>query len=91
MTPIIFSDIDATPADFGLSGGQYSLQIVAGTWGTATLNQIGPDGSTLLPVGSAISANGQTLFTVGGGQFQLTLSGASGLYARISAVNVNAW
>lgn len=83
-----WSDIAATPAEFNLAGGNYVLAIVGGSFGTVTLNQVGPDGSTLLPVlADAVAANGLYPFTVAKGQlFQLTLDDASGVYATISPV-----
>lgn len=81
-------DIAATPAAFSLAGGTYQFTGVATDWGTATLETLGPDSSTLLPVtDAALSANGYVIFQIGKGQTcTLTLSGVTGFYGSISEV-----
>lgn len=81
--------ITTTPANFGLAGGKYMFTAVATAWngGTATLNRIGPDGVTLLSVGSAavLNSNGGAVLDLPPGQYQLTLSGSAptALYAEV--------
>lgn len=83
-----WSNISATPAQFQLGGGRYVFTAVAGSWGTATLEVLGPDGTTLLAVtGGALSANGYVPFEVGTEQLlTLTLSGVTAFYGAISQV-----
>ncbi|QPF87051.1 hypothetical protein IC762_12440 [Bradyrhizobium genosp. L] len=81
-----FSSISATPAKFELSGGAYGVTVHAGTWGTATLQRQLPDGSTLVTVLSAFSADGYQEIHLPGGIYQLTLSGVSGLVGEVALI-----
>ncbi|CAB4132180.1 hypothetical protein UFOVP134_56 [uncultured Caudovirales phage] len=60
----------------GVSGGYYQLAAVSGAWNSASLQlqQLAPDGSTWLSVGSAVTANGVQLIYLPGGQYQMTVS-----------------
>lgn len=84
---VAFGNISATPPDFTLAGGRYQAAAVVRS-GTVQLNQVGPDGSTLLPVANGnLSAGGLTIVEVGKGALcQLTLTTASGVYVSISQV-----
>jgi hypothetical protein len=54
-----FSNIAATTSPFLIKGGTYGLSVEATFGGgNVTLQLLGPDGSTWLNVGSAITANG---------------------------------
>jgi hypothetical protein len=81
-----WSNINATPPRFSLGGGRYVFMGV-GTFGTATLQALAPDGTTLLTVtGAALSANGYVNFEVAGGTYQLTLAGTTGFYGTINQI-----
>lgn len=61
-------------------GGGGILKVV-GTWNGATLalQDVGPDGTTLLSVGNAsFTANGQIFFVLSRGLIQATITGAGG-------------
>lgn len=47
-----------TSAAFYLEGGLYQIDIVCTGTPSATLNRVGPDGSTLIPTSAAITASG---------------------------------
>ena len=53
-----FSNISATTAAFSLGGGKYAVSVIGSTFGTVTLEILGPDGSTYLTALTAFSANG---------------------------------
>lgn len=70
-----FSDISATPAAFHLTQGRYIAQCIASTYGTVTLQVLGPDGSTYMTVLTAFSANGLSAATdLPDGTYQLTIA-----------------
>lgn len=70
-----WSAIAATPSDFNLDAGQYSLQLSATAWGTAQLNQLQPDGVTYIPVTAVINANSASVLALPAGQYRLVLGG----------------
>lgn len=79
-------NISATPANFSLLGGRYQLAAVATFGGgSVTLNQIGPDGSTLIPcsTGTTLIANGGGIVDLPPGQYQLTIATATAVYATL--------
>lgn len=82
-----FENIAATTAAFPLQGGRVQISAVA-TWGggNVVLQQIGPDGSTWLPLHVAIEANGVATADVPPGQFRLAVTTATGVYASIASV-----
>lgn len=47
-----------TPAAFTLTGGHYGLTVEASTFGTVTLEKLGPDGTTYIACDTSFSANG---------------------------------
>jgi hypothetical protein len=53
-----FSNIATTSAAFDLKGGLYVIKVKASTYGTVTLQVLGPDGTTWLNALTAISADG---------------------------------
>ena len=67
-------------------GGAYQLACVASTWGTsAQLQQVGPDGATLIPVSAELMANGGTTVDLVPGSYVLTLTGTFvGFYATLA-------
>lgn len=68
------------------AGGIYQLSAVATTFGTgAQLNAVGPDGATLLPVSSSLTANGGQTLDLPPGAYVLTLTGTFvGFYATLT-------
>ncbi len=82
-----FSNISATTAAFALDGGLYELAAVA-TWGggNVQLQQLGPDGSTWLNVGTDLTANGVTTMDCPPGTYQLAVTTATGVTASICRV-----
>ena len=76
---------DAIPADsysvtagdgtatFNLKGGMYAVDVIASTYGTVTLQRLGPDGTTYLTVLTAFSANGSATAYLSAGKYKLLL------------------
>ena len=83
---INFSNISATTANFTLRGGNYLVEIIAGSWGTVTLNRLAMDGSTWVACLTAFAANGIQLANLPPGTYQLAVSGATGVYAEIARI-----
>lgn len=78
--------IAATPADFNLDAGAYGLTLHASAWGTATLKKLLPDGTTYVAVATAFAADGYVEIHLPAGQYQLTLSGITGLTGEIALI-----
>lgn len=68
------SNISATPANFYLRGGRYGVEVIGATFGTVTLQKLGPDGSTLLTVLAAFSASGVALVDLTPGYYTYTIA-----------------
>jgi hypothetical protein len=74
---IEFTNIQATPNDFWLSGGYYGVDVIAATFGTVTFTKRGPNGSTYLSLAStlAFSANGSIVpVLLGPGHYRMTIA-----------------
>ena len=69
-----FSNINATPAAFRLFGGKYAVSVIASTFGTVTLEVLGPDGTTYLTALTAFSANGFAVVDLPPGLFKLVIA-----------------
>lgn len=84
----IFSNISATTAAFKLNGGTYGVAAV-GTWGggSATLQTLGPDGTTWLTAATAFSANGYETAILSPGQYRFAVATATAVYVSIARVN----
>lgn len=88
---LLLYNTNATGGGVSLPAGRYSFALV-GTFGgaTVTLQMLGPDGVTWLPVGSAtaLTAAGRELVEIPSGTYRaLVASGApSGLYASLDWV-----
>ncbi len=54
-------------------GGKYQVSVVGSTFGTVTLQALGPDGSTYLNAATAFSANGLAVVELPPGQYKLAL------------------
>ena len=70
------TNIQATPADFWLTGGYYGVDCVGATFGTVTLTKRGPNGTTYLTVGTSttFSANGTVVVLLGPGHYRLAIA-----------------
>ena len=85
-----WNGISTTPNDFNLDAGVFGLTLHASAWGTATLNKLLPDGATYVAVATAVSADGYTELHIPAGQYQLTLSGVTGLIGEIAKIAAGA-
>jgi hypothetical protein len=68
------SNIAATTATFFLKGGTYQMSVVGATFGTVTLQRLGPDGSTYLTAATAVAANGIANVTLARGTYRLAIA-----------------
>jgi hypothetical protein len=83
----VWANINATPLDFRLNAGRFGLELTAGVWGTATLQQYDGTNDAYFPVSAAIAANGYTVLDLPSGQYQLTLAGVTGLKGKIQKID----
>jgi hypothetical protein len=80
-----FANISATTAAFIVAGGVYALSVVATFGGgSVQLQLLGPDGSTWLNVGAAITANGYVSQTLPPGSYRLSITTATAVYADLT-------
>jgi len=68
------SNIAATTSAFTLLGGTYHVSVIGSTFGTVTLQILGPDGSTYLTTLTAFSANGTATANLPAGSYRLALA-----------------
>lgn len=82
-----FSNISATTAAFELGGGKYGVYASA-TWGggSVTLQAVGPDGTTLVTVLTAFTANGYASVDLPPGLYKFAVATASAVYASVFRV-----
>lgn len=73
-SPVLFSNISANPAIFLLAGGSYALECIGSTFGTVTLQVLGPDGTTYLTAATAFSTNGTSIVSLPAGTYKLALA-----------------
>jgi hypothetical protein len=80
-------NISATPAAFSLLGGLYGVMAQA-TWGggSVTLQGLSLDGSTLITVLTAFSANGYATVYLPPGQYVLTIATATAVYVAVTPI-----
>jgi hypothetical protein len=69
-----FSNIGATTAAFHLLGGRYNIDVIGSTFGTVTLQRLGPDGSTYLTALTAFAANGLAVVDLPEGTYKVALA-----------------
>jgi hypothetical protein len=82
-----FTNIAATTAGFVVKGGSYGLSVVATFGGgNVQLQLLGPDGSTWLSVGSAVTANGFASLTLPPGTYRIAITTATAVYAALTSV-----
>lgn len=55
---VSYDNIAATTAAFVLTGGRYAISVKASTFGSVTLQMLGPDDTTYLTAATAIAADG---------------------------------
>ena len=80
-----WSAVAAAPDIFDLDAGAYGLTLSATAWGTATLNRVFP-GGILVPVSSAVSANGYQEIHLPAGKYQLVLAGVTALTGALEMI-----
>ena len=83
-----FSNISSTTAVFSLIGGKYGLDI-SGTFssGSVQVQTLSIDGSTWIPVGSSVSANGVQVLELPIGQYRTAVSGSvSAVYFSLTRI-----
>jgi len=82
-----FSNISATTAQFNVKGGKYGLTVTATFGGgNVQLQTLSLDGSTWLPVGSAITANGFTTMDIPPGPYRLAITTATAVFAALTSI-----
>jgi hypothetical protein len=69
-----YSNINATTSAFTLKGGSYNVDIIGSTFGTVTLQRLGPDQSTWLAAMTAFAANGTATADLVSGSYRLLLA-----------------
>lgn len=80
--------VSATPPDFNLDAGLYGLSISAGVFGTATLQQLQPDGTTYVAVTAALNAaTPYSVLQLPAGQYRLALAGITALNGSIALIS----
>jgi hypothetical protein len=81
------SNINATPAPFILTGGEYGIDLHA-TWnaGSVTLEKLAGDGSTYLAVLPAFTADSYATVYLPHGQYKLVIATATGVYVQIKRI-----
>lgn len=74
------ADTTAVP----LMGGEYGIIAVA-TWGggNVVVEGLSNDGSTYIPVHTAITANGYATFKIPPGMYRLNITTATGVYVTV--------
>ena len=55
-------------------GGTYRMAVIGSTFGTVTLQKLGPDGSTYLTAATAVAANGIATLTLERGTYKIALA-----------------
>jgi hypothetical protein len=81
---ISLSNASTSSAYVTLLGGLYSLSAIA-TWSSGSLQvgMLAGDGSTNIPVGTALSANGQNTVYIPAGQYRITVTTSTAVYATL--------
>ena len=67
------SNSNASSANFALKGGTYTVDVIGSTFGTVTLQRLGPDGSTFLTAMTAFAANGTATADLPAGAYKVAL------------------
>jgi hypothetical protein len=91
MRPIadtqVFKNISATTAAFGLSGGEYGIDVHATFGGGNTqLQKQAADGSTWINVGSSVTTDGYSNVDLAGGSYRFAITTATAVYINIGRI-----
>jgi hypothetical protein len=86
-----WNDIASTPGAFDLQGGDYGITLAATGTGTVTLERLGDDGVTYVPVNmpgtvatpAALAANGMIVVKVPRGIYKLVIASFTANYLSI--------
>jgi len=82
--------VTSTTATFQLVGGKYWFSVVGQfNSGTATLQRIGPDGTTLVTVATALTASGGNTADLPPGKYQITITGSTTAALWYEVVRIN--
>ena len=85
-----FTNLSATPALFPLKGGKYGVSVGPATFnaGNVHFQKVAADHSTLVDVSAAtnFTAAGYAVVDLPPGQYSLTITTATAVYAAISRV-----
>ena len=81
---IVIVNKAATQGPFTLAGGKYGVTASA-TWGggSATLQRLGPDGTTYVTCLTAFSANGYASVDLPPGTYQVAIATATAVYVEV--------
>lgn len=71
---VTYSNISATTAAFTLAGGRYAIAVKASTYGSVTLQVLGPDAATYLTAATAIVADGCALIDAPPGTYKILVA-----------------
>lgn len=82
--------VTSTSGQFVLDGGKYFFSAVGSfNSGTATLQRVGPDGNTMVSVGTALTAAGGNAVDLPPGTYQVTISGSTTAAIWWEVVRIN--
>jgi hypothetical protein len=82
-----FTGLSATPANFYLLGGRYAFSVNATFGGgSVTLNQLQPDGTTLIAAAAPITASGSVIVDLPPGTYQITIVTATAVVGAVVRV-----
>jgi hypothetical protein len=70
----IESNISTTSGTFILQGGKYAMDTIGTSFGSVTLQRLGPDGSTYVTAATAVVANGAATVDLPPGIYKLALA-----------------
>lgn len=81
------SNISATTDAFFLTGGKYGIAVLATFGGgNVVLQGLGPDGSTYVPMHTAITAAGVATVDIPPGQYRWAVTTATAVYASVARI-----
>ncbi len=72
--PNVQANISATTGTFILQGGKYAMDVIGTSFGSVTLQRLGPDGSTYVTAATAVVANGAATLDLPPGLYKLALA-----------------
>ncbi len=83
----ILQNASATSAAFRLKGGLYALAVTA-TFGAGNvqLQTLAADAATWVNVGASITAAGLTNYTLPAGQYRISITTATAVYAALAGI-----